>query len=402
MAIKYSSMKQGTHIDRFLLALAFAMMAHLILLEILLGNIVEMWRIDGSVVEIEYLDPLVANKFIDEGSIETTEERRREELHPNQPMVEEKEEAEEKEVQEEKGQIVYIGETENNRPPEKYRYLAEYNSLVDKETVSRYAKNDYKNPAPRPQIGENAMSHSHPKKGKMPAPDLVIRKKDENVERPEEMREDKRLALKVPRLLKSDELKMEEAEDGIKKNLDFSEQLNGKDNEFQFGTSLEKGETLHKKRLAQLFSEDIFSGRYSGGPFNDWLKDLEESDATFLNAKEYKYASFFNRIKSTVSQYWRPSDVILKYDPYGNIYGNRDRLTVVKVKIDAGGNLKEIDVSQSSGIDFLDKVAVDAFRAAQPFPNPPKGLMDKDGNITFNFGFYVEFSRSLLRLFRYE
>jgi len=308
------------------------------------------------------------------------------------------------EIKKENGQIVYIGETESNKAPEKYRFLAEHNSVVEKETRSKYADNNYLNPAPGPQIGENIDKTNNQKEGqkKRPAPDIVIKgKNNENGEDKENIDTGK-LALKIPKILKSESMRIQESETGITQNSEKSEELNGKDKEFQFGTSIERGEELHKKRLARLFPEDIFSGKYSGGPFNDWLNDIEESDSTFLNAKEYKYATFFNRIKKSVSQYWNPSNVILKYDPYGNIYGNKDRLTIVKVKIDSTGNLKDLDVSQSSGVDFLDRVAMDAFRSAQPFPNPPRGLMDENGDISFNFGFYVEFSKSSLRLFKYE
>ncbi len=397
-------MKNGTHFDRFLLAFVFALMFHFILVQMLISGIKEEVDMNGTVVEVEYLNPLATNEY-DKGSVEKhLSPRKKEDITEDIKNEEEKEIIEVKKEVEEKWQVVYIGETESNKKPEKYRFLAEHNSSVEKETVSKYARNDYKNPAPRPQIGKNSLSNfkDNESRGKKPAPGIVIKENRKDSEELNENEKEKRLALKIPKLLKSDSVKMEESENGVRKNADFSEEINGEDDQFQFGTTLEKGKELHKRRLAQLFPEDVFSGKYSGGPFNDWLKDVEESDATFLNAKEYKYASFFNRIKKTVSQYWDPSNVILKYDPYGNIYGNKDRLTIVKVRIDSGGNLKEIDVSQSSGIDFLDKVAVDAFRAAQPFPNPPKGLMDKEGNITFNFGFYVEFSRSSLRLFKYE
>jgi TonB family protein len=47
-------------------------------------------------------------------------------------------------------------------------------------------------------------------------------------------------------------------------------------------------------------------------------------------------------------------------------------------------------VVKSSGVDFLDEIALDAFRKAQPFVNPPRGLADPRGEIDFTFGFYLE------------
>ena len=401
-------MRMGSYIERLLLALAFAILLHLFVIQIIIEGLRKNAEYKNSIVEVEYIAPFTANKFDNDNREDIDslqkDKKKAESREKERDRVEDKEEEIVKEEKIEKGQVVYLGETESNKAPEKYNYLAEHNSVVEKETRSRYSRDDYKNPAPRPQIGESVVKSLGVKVGekKRPSPDIIIKNEKSSEGDNDKERDSGRLALKVPKLLKSDEIELEESDSGVSKNSKHSEEINGKDDEFQFGTSLSKGEELHKKRLAQLFPEDIFSGKYSGGPFNDWLKDVDESDATFLNAREYKFASFFNRIKKTVSQYWRPSDVILKYDPYGNIYGTKDRLTIVKVKIDSSGSLKEIDVSQSSGVEFLDKVAMDAFKSAQPFPNPPKGLMDKNGEITFNFGFYIEFSKSSLRLFKYE
>ena len=46
--------------------------------------------------------------------------------------------------------------------------------------------------------------------------------------------------------------------------------------------------------------------------------------------------------------------------------------------------------------------AVTAFERAEWFPNPPHGVIDDDGNIHFNFAFYLTVgSRSPLNLFRF-
>ncbi len=395
-------MKKGAFNERFLLAFAFALLLHFLIIQIMVDGIKGDFNYDKRVIEIEYINPIVANNFFDDESKNLDQNlNKKKEEKKNQDL---KEIEKEEEVKKEEGQIVYIGETESNRAPEKYRFLSEYNSVVEKETKSRYADNKYKNPAPRPQTGEDITKQlkMSENKGKRPSPDLIIKNDSQKGLDREDNKNDNNLALKLPKILKSESINLKESVSGDIKNKSKTEEIKGRDNEFQFGSILDKGEEIHKKRLSELFPQDIFTGKYSGGPFNDWLKDVEESDATFLNAKEYKYATFFNRVKKSISQYWNPSSVILKYDPYGNVYGNKDRLTIVKVKIDASGNLKDVDISQSSGVEFLDRVAIDAFKSAQPFPNPPKGLIDKNGEITFNFGFYIEFSKSSLRLFRYE
>jgi hypothetical protein len=44
-----------------------------------------------------------------------------------------------------------------------------------------------------------------------------------------------------------------------------------------------------------------------GGAPNDALENVAEGDGTFLNTKEWRYASFFNRVKQAVSGKWDPN-----------------------------------------------------------------------------------------------
>jgi TonB family protein len=135
----------------------------------------------------------------------------------------------------------------------------------------------------------------------------------------------------------------------------------------------------------------------------DYLKDIEDGDATALNAKKWKHAPFFNRLKRAVAQEWHPDMVYVHHDPSGNIYGVKDRVTVLRVSLRPDGGLIGSNVIQSSGIDFLDDEAIEAFRRAQPFQNPPKDLADGDGQIHFSFAFIFELSgRTSFKVYKYK
>jgi TonB family protein len=139
-----------------------------------------------------------------------------------------------------------------------------------------------------------------------------------------------------------------------------------------------------------------------GGAAPDHLKGVKEGEQTFLNTKEWKGASFFNRVKRAVAQHWNPGEVYRRRDPTGNIYGIKDRYTLVQVTLFADGSLKDRKILKPSGIDFLDEEAMGALEAAQPFPNPPPQIQDRDGLIRFAFGFYFEISdRPLFKIYRY-
>ncbi len=129
-------------------------------------------------------------------------------------------------------------------------------------------------------------------------------------------------------------------------------------------------------------------GAAVGAAPNDFLQ-VPVGDGTFLNTREFKYASFFNRVKQRVGEQWSPSDVLRRRDPRGRT-SVHTRVTVVDVTLDTEGRISDIQVNRSCGIDFLDEEAVAAFQRAQPFPNPPTGLFDGDGHIRFRFGFHLD------------
>ncbi len=142
--------------------------------------------------------------------------------------------------------------------------------------------------------------------------------------------------------------------------------------------------------------------RAIGGGSVDHLDDVDNGDETALSSKRWVYASFFNRLKRTVAQNWDPGTVWRRSDPQGAVYGFKTRVTEVRVSLAANGSLAKIVVTGPSGVNELDDEAVRAFHASAPFPNPPDGLVAKDGLITFAFSFYFEIGapRSSWRVIR--
>jgi TonB family protein len=143
--------------------------------------------------------------------------------------------------------------------------------------------------------------------------------------------------------------------------------------------------------------------RATSGSYDN-LDDIDEGADTLLNTKRFKYASFFNRVKRAVWENWHADRVYALRDPDGKIYGVKDRLTVLKVSLRPDGSLANVIVERPCGVDFLDDEAVSAFRKAQPFPNPPRGLVDESSKlITFRFGFTLEIQdRPSWKIVRYQ
>jgi TonB family protein len=121
---------------------------------------------------------------------------------------------------------------------------------------------------------------------------------------------------------------------------------------------------------------------------DDHLAHIDrEGETNLLNTVPYRYAGFFERVKEAVRRQWDPNRPYRLRDPSGELFGHKDRLTVLSVTLDPRGYVLETRVSSKSGLKFLDDEAVRAMTAASPFLNPPEGLVGSDGTIRFEFGF---------------
>jgi TonB family protein len=144
--------------------------------------------------------------------------------------------------------------------------------------------------------------------------------------------------------------------------------------------------------------------RSVGTGTQDHLEGIDEGAETALNARRWVYATFFNRVKERVRDHWKPAEEYQRRDPTGRIYGAEDRYTLLQVALKADGSLEKVSVVHTCGLDFLDDTAVEAFKQAQPFINPPRKLVeDGHGTVSFAFGFFFEVSGApRMKLFRYK
>ena len=134
----------------------------------------------------------------------------------------------------------------------------------------------------------------------------------------------------------------------------------------------------------------------------DDIQDIEEGDENQLNSRRWKYASFFNRVRDQVKQHWHPEVAHAARDPDGSRYGIKTRVTRLLIRLNPDGTLNKIKIDRSSDVDFLDEEAIRAVRAAQPFRNPPPGLIDSETGF-IDFGFLFELSDAGNgKIFRYR
>lgn len=297
------------------------------------------------------------------------------------------------------GQVVDLPRPRDERRPDDARFAAEYDSWVEKET-RRYGKFD-------PSSQQRHAGDSEPSKTNSPAltpnPSEIPASPG-----PLAMRapaEDRRNALlrPGPRTNESDQAGSDEQMPADPEGA-FSHAGSGapRPRERPSDESAEAGGRpgLYGLRLTEeQFAKSLGSGT------QDHLEGIDEGSETALNAKRWVYATFFNRVKERVRDHWKPAEEYQRRDPTGKIYGGEDRYTLLQVALKADGSLaKPPVVVHTCGLDFLDDTAVEAFKEAQPFLNPPRKLVeDGHGTVSFAFGFFFEVSGApRMKLFRYK
>lgn len=130
------------------------------------------------------------------------------------------------------------------------------------------------------------------------------------------------------------------------------------------------------------------------GSFDD-LKGVEEGAESLLNTHRFRFASFFNRMRNQIAQYWDPNEVMGRVDPDGRTYGRRTRKTLVHIQLTPKGKIKKIDLIDDSGVRELDKEAIESVHLAAPFVNPPPQMVDPDtGYIEVDFMFVLQEGRT--------
>ena len=292
------------------------------------------------------------------------------------------------------GQIVNLPSTPDAEEPENSRFLAKTNAKTEKETKSRHTTTKYKNAGNEwSQAKDGPKDKSSSIQAEQPVK-LVAPKGSISESKAKKTQETGKFEL--PSMKLQDALQLELDSDlGKLVNRQSQSKIDGKGNALRLymGSGEKAGDGADNDdsmaagtNLPNLIPSYGVLARLDSAPASDHLKDVEEGEGTFLNARRFKYASFFNRVHKGVSNAWEPLRELRRRDPRGQVYGRATRVTVLNVTLNADGDLTKVHVARSSGIGFLDQEAIYAFQRAQPFPNPPAGLLE-DKAINFNFGF---------------
>jgi len=258
------------------------------------------------------------------------------------PPEEEEEEVEV--VEEVSGQIVEIAPPENPDRPDKADYLAEFDSTVEEETVD-----------PRFRVDREITAETF-------SPDDAL---EEAVEQP----------MDVP----DPGLGATAGRKAVFRNGNYS----------LFPDRQSDWTATNQVGLTSPVQSSTSRTRYAGSPSNDMIKEAQ-AERTALNAHEFLYASFWNRVKQLVSFY--ASQTLA--NARASVALTKSSYTVsLKGLIALDGSLQAIEVAGSSGVPEFDEALLEAFALAAPFPDPPEAAAEADGYIHIrDFYFTIQLS----------
>ncbi len=269
------------------------------------------------------------------------------------------------------GQIVDIAKPKKEKKPQKTNLLSKYNTSVKKQTIAeKFDKNiNVRGKKLKRQLSTNTKVRFSDKH-------FIISKNNL-----------KKSTYNQKKMVKKGKLKGFDGKNGdLRKGAVSAKSgiINGLEQKNRQGSEIVAGFQIPKKFLPYLKGRDFALE----SPSNDYVKNIKVGNETNLNSEKFLFADYMNRIKKAVSYYWNPTQVLLINDPRSNIYGRKNRFTKLLVSLDKSGKLLKIKLLVSSGVDFLDQEAINSFKKAAPFPNPPKELLEK-GRLNISFGFYV-------------
>ncbi|MEN0058875.1 MAG: TonB family protein [Bdellovibrio sp.] len=124
-------------------------------------------------------------------------------------------------------------------------------------------------------------------------------------------------------------------------------------------------------------------------------RDMKIGSFTALNTDRYLFYTFYARMEELVRYRWesRVQQAIHTFDRVTLAgTGNRNWVTHVEFLLDKEGVLKSALIMKESGIPPFDAAAINAFKEARIFPNPPPEMVQDDGFIHVKFSFTVNFS----------
>jgi protein TonB len=137
------------------------------------------------------------------------------------------------------------------------------------------------------------------------------------------------------------------------------------------------------------FGKNVVMGASS---IAQYIPGVKQGSFTALNTDQFTYYTFFERMNEQLRYRW--VSLVRSYlnglsEADLSKISRADKYFQIEVVLDTEGKYLKGFIHHSSGDHPIDMTAIDAFQAAAPFPNPPKGLVEDDGYIHLHYNFLL-------------
>jgi protein TonB len=139
-------------------------------------------------------------------------------------------------------------------------------------------------------------------------------------------------------------------------------------------------------------AQDSFRWASLGAEPQEFIKGKVETNHTALNTREFRFFGYFQRIRERLDQAWVSilKNKLKQYFEAGHHLSNDQNYTTqLVVVLNKNGQITRVQLIEESGTRDLDEAAIIAFQRAGPFPNPPKDLVNAQGEIHIPWDFIL-------------
>lgn len=144
--------------------------------------------------------------------------------------------------------------------------------------------------------------------------------------------------------------------------------------------SLSQAEILKDKN----FKQETLTAGPRGAASAGFQERLDKGTELKLNARQFDYGNYINRMRNKLAQRWEPQKTIIP-----SMYSQRVVRIDVGVVLNGLGEIVELRTLESSRFPRYDDEAIRALREAAPYPNPPKSLIQDDGLVYMPWTFVL-------------
>lgn len=133
------------------------------------------------------------------------------------------------------------------------------------------------------------------------------------------------------------------------------------------------------------------ASRMAGAPSNDWLPEIEKSDQTHLQTREFLFADYINKVQQLISFF--ANQTLRNVGRTAPLV--RSRYSVgFRLNIAASGSVAAFEIVGPSGVPQFDDAIRQAVALAAPFPEPPSEGLGPDGSFELPGEFVIPIGRA--------